>query len=342
MHRYSDIAAGAVDILAVDGRSLAGNLLGEPTGRRVAVWRPRGHDGRGLPLLVVLAGYTGSGLGMAGWRAFGESLPERLDRLTTDAQLPPVVVAMPDAFTRLGGNQYVNSAAMGRWEDYLILDMLPVVERTYGCGGPGRRGVMGKSSGGFGAIQHALRRADVWSAAACHSGDMGFDWVYLPEMPGALRVLARHGGSIETFLAAMATHEAPDGDDISCLMTLGMCATYDPDAASPYGIRLPVETETCELITERWANWLAWDPVRIVEAGPGPWVDNLKALKALYIDCGTRDQFNILYGCRRFVRALNGQGVAHRYEEFPGTHSNVGFRMDISLPAMAAALSGED
>src|SRR5205085_8671747 len=43
---------------------------------------------------------------------------------------------------------------------------LPSIEQRYGCGGLGRRGVFGKSSGGYGAITHALRHSDVWSAAA--------------------------------------------------------------------------------------------------------------------------------------------------------------------------------
>jgi hypothetical protein len=28
----------------------------------------------------------------------------------------PPVVAFPDCFTRLGGNQYINSASIGAWE----------------------------------------------------------------------------------------------------------------------------------------------------------------------------------------------------------------------------------
>src|SRR6185295_4660259 len=56
--------------------------------------------------------------------------------------------------------------------------------------GTGRRGVFGKSSGGYGAITHALRNSDIWAAAACHSGDMGFELCYLPDMPAVLRALA--------------------------------------------------------------------------------------------------------------------------------------------------------
>ena len=65
-----------------------------------------------------------------------------------------------------------------------------------------------------------------------------------------------------------------------------------------------------------------------------------RTTSALYIDCGEKDQFNLLYGARRFVRRLNELGIAHRYEEFPDNHSGVDYRMDESLPFLAQALSG--
>jgi len=102
------------------------------------------------------------------------------DRRGPDAA---VVVAFPDCFTRLGGNQYVNSASMGAWADFLVGEMLPAVEGAFGCGGAGRRGVFGKSSGGLWIDRPCLDHSDVWAAAACHSGDMAFELCYLPDMP---------------------------------------------------------------------------------------------------------------------------------------------------------------
>ncbi len=80
----------------------------------------------------------------------------------------------------------------------------------------------------------------------------------------------------------------------------------------------------------------AHDPVVAVETLGA----NLRGLKALYIDCGERDQFNLLYGARRFVRRLGALGIAHRYEEFPDNHTGVDYRMDESLPFLARALAG--
>lgn len=334
MRKTREAPRGRLDSITVDSAVLRGNLLGDPTNRRVDLYVPAGHDGRGLPLLVDLVGFTAGGPVHTNWKNFGENVPERADRLIAEGKLPPVVIAFPDCFTRLGGNQYINSAAMGRWEDFLIDEMLPAVEARLGCGGPGRRGVFGKSSGGYGSIIHAMRRADVWSAAACHSGDMAFDLCYLPEMPTVLRAAAKHGGTVEGFITAFEASPKPSDADVHVLMTLAMAATYDPDLSQFLGLRLPVTLDTCELIEDRWANWLAWDPVLLADQS----ADALRSLKGLYIDCGDVDQYNLVYGARQLHRSLERLGVAHRYEEFPDNHSSVDYRMDESLPFLARAL----
>ena len=327
--------AGSVTRIVVESTVLKGNILGDPTARAVDVYVPAGHDGRGLPLLVDLVGITSSGLSHTNWSAFQENMPERLDRLIGEQRMPPAMVAFPDCFTRIGGNQYINSTATGPWENFLIDEMLPAIEQKFGCGGPGRRGVFGKSSGGYGAIMHSLRHADVWSAAACHSGDMGFALCYLPDMPATLRALAGSGNSIEKWWRGLEeARKRPDGN-FTTLNILAMAASYDPDPAEFLGMRLPVTFDTCEVIEERWANWLRHDPVVAVETLG----DNLRALKALYIDCGERDQYNLLYGARRFIRKLDALGVPRRYEEFSDNHSGVDYRMDESLPFLVNALS---
>jgi len=115
-----------------------------------------------------------------------------------------------------------------------------------------------------------------------------------------------------------------------------MAASYDPDPTQFLGIRLPVTFDTCEIIEDRWRIGCGMNPAVAIETQ----ADNLRTVKALYIDCGEKDQFNLLYGARRFVRRLDAFGIAHRYEEFPDNHSGVDYRMDESLPFLAQALSG--
>jgi enterochelin esterase-like enzyme len=335
MRKNRTVPAGEVRRLTIDSRVLAGNLLGDPTQRELHVYLPPGYNSaRKLPLLVDLVGFTAGGPAHTNWKAFTENVPERLDRLIGEGTMGPAVVAFPDCYTRLGGNQYINSAAVGRYEDFLIDEVLPFLERQFACGGPGRRGVFGKSSGGYGSIIHAMRRADTWSAAACHSGDMSFELCYLTDMPPTLNQLAKHERSIEKFITYFEQSKKPKEKETMALMELAMAATYDPDPTQFLGIRLPVDLETCALIPERWDNWLKHDPVRLAESSAG----NLRKLKGLYIDCGNEDQFHLQYGARQLHQALERLNVPHRYEEFPDDHTAVDYRMDVSLPFLEKAL----
>jgi hypothetical protein len=334
--RRNGFPRGSIATLWLDSTVLRDNLIGEPTERRIDVYVPAGHDGRGLPLLVDLVGFTGGGPSHTNWKNFGENLPERLDRLIATGAMPPVVVALPDCCTKLGGNQYINSAAMGRWDDFLLQEMVPFVERELGCGGAGRRGCFGKSSGGYGAMVHALLHPDFWAAAADHSGDKAFELLFAGDWPRVLRALAKADNSIQKWLEAFfaATAVKVKDSDVHVLMDLAMCATYDPDPNAFMGVRLPVTIDTCEIIPERWANFVKWDPLTLVEShGEG-----LKQLKALYLDCGDEDQYNLVYGARRMHKRLEALGVKHIYEEFPDNHSSVDYRMDRSLPILANAL----
>lgn len=335
MRRDSSVQAGLVKRITLDSEVLKSNPLGDSPKRIIDVYVPAGHDGRGLPLLFDLVGFTAGGPAHTNWRNFTENVPEQADRLIASGAMRPAIIAFPDCFTKLGGNQYINSAGIGRWADFLLHEAVPFVEGNFGCGGPGKRGLFGKSSGGYGAIVHALLYPDFWAAAACHSGDMGFEMLNLPDLPRVLRAIARHNGSIEAWLEDFFAKRKVKDDDVHVLMTLAMCATYDPDPHAFMGVRLPVDARTCEFIPERWANWSKWDPLNLVEI----YHEGLKRMKALFIDCGDVDQYNLVYGARRMHRALDHYGVPHVYEEFADDHSGIDYRMDRSLPVLAKALT---
>ncbi len=85
---------------------------------------------------------------------------------------------------------------------------------------------------------------------------MGFELCYLPDMPAVLRALAGAEDSIEAWWRKLeAGHKHPDGAH-QALNILAMAASYDPDPTQFLGMRLPVTLDTCEVIAERWANWL--------------------------------------------------------------------------------------
>ena len=332
---------GRIETFSWDSPALAGNLVGDPAERSVAVHVPEGYDDtdHDYPLFVELASFTGSGLKRLAWQAFGESVPQRNERLYAEGRIGPVITAFPDAFTSLGGNQYVDTPALGRWETWIVDELLPRLEARFRVRhGPRHRAVYGKSSGGYGALVQGMRHGEQWAAVACHSGDLRFDLAYLPDLPGTLDVLAAHGHDPVRFVRAFRDAPAVVGRDLHALMTLALAATYDPDPDAALGVRLPVDPVTCEIIPERWTAWLAHDPVRMVD--DPACIERLRGLRLLYLDCGNRDEYRLHYGLRSFLRRLDAHGIPRVAEEFDGGHSGIDGRLDISLPRLYEVVSG--
>ena len=314
---------------------LQGNPLGDATERELFVWTPPGWTAKeSLPLLVDLKGYWSSALAHANWAPSNENVPERLDRLTHEG-MPRVVVAFPDCFTKLFGNQYLNSAGSGRYADYVCDEIVATVEAKFNCGGKGRRGVFGKSSGGYGAAWHGMNRAGFWDAISINSGDMGFDALYIPALLEDLDLLRKHDNSIEKFWKATIAKRKMSRQEQMALMDLAQSAFFDPDTTQFMNMRLPLDPHTGEFIPERWANWMAHDPVVMFDTLG----ENLRKLKLIYMDCGDHDNFRIHHGMRRFAKKLKAAGIAHTYEEFDDDHLDVDYRMDVFLPVLAKALS---
>jgi len=357
---------GRVMTLEHTSEVLKDNPLRDPHVRAIDVWLPPHYDqragrGRGkrFPVLFDLVGYTGSGKSHTNWRNFDENVPERAARLVHEEKMGPCILVFPDCFTALGGNQYINSAALGRYADYLTKELIPFVDRELRTlASRDHRGCFGKSSGGYGAMLHGMKYPGYWGAIANHSGDAYFDFVYRCDWPNTLNSLARHrrrerkagpirvareeagcgegldDGRVRRFLKAVWGKQKLTSAEVHALMMLAMAATYDPDPDAPNGFRLPFNLETGEIIPARWREWLKHDPINLVTR----YRKNLSTLRGIFIDCGWRDQYQIHYGTRILSKRLTEAGVEHRYEEFADTHSGIDYRMDRSLPFLYRAL----
>jgi S-formylglutathione hydrolase FrmB len=319
---------------------LADNPWGDPVERAVQVYLPAGYEAsdQDYPVFWHLAAYTNSGASVGNWKNFGETLPERLDRLIGSGQMGAVVVVAPDCFTTLGGNQYVNAPAVGRYDDYIHQELLPFVEREFRVrSGAEHRAVFGKSSGGYAALRFGMLHPGVWGAIADHSGDAQFEVIFPRDFPTAATTLSRYDGDICAFIEAFWASDNVRGSDVHTLMMICMAASYDADVVSPSTIRLPFDLDTLERDESRWRHWLAHDPVQLIDQQS----EALDKLRGIYMDCGFRDQYHIHYGCRVLSRKMKALGIDHIYEEFDGTHSQIDHRLDRSLPFLYRALTSE-
>ena len=355
---------GRTLILEHTSRVLADNPLGDPHIRKLAVWLPPQYDqpaykGKRFPVLFDLVGFTGSGLAHVAWKNFDENVPERVARLIHQGKMGPTIMVFPDCFTAMGGNQYINSSAIGNYADYLTKELIPFVDHEFRTlASRAHRGCFGKSSGGYGSMIHAMKYPKYWGAIANHSGDAYFDFVYMNDWPRTLNELMKHrkikreagpinvrmeekraatgfdDGRVKSFLDAIWKKEKPSDGEVHALMILAMAASYDTDPKAPLGFRLPFNLETGERIEARWNAWLKHDPINLVTK----YRDNLKTMKGIFVDCGWRDQYAIHFGSRILSKRLAAAKIKHTYQEFDDTHSGIDYRMDVSLPFLYKAL----
>jgi len=331
-------ASGRIETLLLESAALAGNALGDPSRRAVPVWLPPSYEhepARRYPCIYWLAGFTSTGTGLFQGGPWEPSLADRLDRLVNDRRMPEVIVVAPDCFTRLGGSQYLDSPATGRYETHVCAELIPAVDGRFRTI-PAREGraVGGKSSGGFGALVLGMRHPDLFAAVASHAGDGYFEVSVLQDVPKAFRTLRRHGG-IAAFLRHFDATPKKRADDVTTIMMLAMSAAYAPDPAAPHGFALPFDLETGALVPAVWARFKAWDPVELIPAH----AEALRRLKLVYLDAGTRDEYGLDLAARIMAARLRALGVAVEHDEFDDGHRGTAYRYEVSLPKLAAVLA---
>ncbi|BDG02701.1 alpha/beta hydrolase [Anaeromyxobacter oryzae] len=325
--------------LELDSPALAGNPLGDPSRRPLLVWLPPGHDGATpLPAIYFLHGFSGNVRGWTTAGLFQPSVPERLEALVASGEVPPFVAVFPDGATALGGTQWMDAPAVGRYQSYVAEDVVAVVEEKFPVVRRREaRAVVGKSSGGYGALRMGRDRTAVFAHVACHSGDAAFEYCYLPELPVAAAALLS-APDPATWLAGAkrrAREAKLGGGDHPVLNILAMAAHYSPDPHAPLGLALPFDRETARLRPEVWARWLAEDPVRFVPAA----IDTYRTLETVFVDCGTHDEYHLRWGARMVVESLRAGGLHPLHEEFEDGHSGTSYRYEASVRAIAPRLA---
>jgi enterochelin esterase family protein len=297
----------------LDSAHLAGNLLEDPSDRDVFVYLPPGYDEseRRYPTTYLLHPFGTTAAQFVtpatDGRRWAPPLEDVLDPVFGRMGVPPMIVVVPDGWSRWGCGQWVDSPVTGNFEQYVLHEVVPFVDahhRTIPAAAS--RAALGFSSGGLGAWHLTSRNPGVFGAMAVLSADSYLELT--------------HKSMVYEYFDSIWP-EAPngpvEGNGLS-EMVYALAACYSPNPGRPpFYVDLPVAFPTGELLQEVWDRWLAFDPVVNVHDR----LDNLRQLSGVLLDAGRSDDFNLQWGHRLLSHALDEAGIAHELREHSGDHT---------------------
>jgi len=347
--------AGVVVHENVHSPALVTNLLGDSPDRPVAIYFPPGYRSGAsrYPVVYLLHGFGSTHKGAEVW-TMGDwaNVPGMMDRLIAAGKIHEMIVVMPDASTRLGGAFYTNSVATGNWEDFIARDLVGYVDSRYRTRKrASSRGIAGHSMGGYGAIKLGMKHPDIFGAvyglSACcmeWNGEMSAEdpawdktagFRSLDDVAAAQRSIVESGDNFRDPKIPRA---------FLSLVFVALSAAWSPDPGRPpfYADLLVEGRGDARKVSEmRKAQWSANMPVAMLDQ----YHSNLALLRAIAFDVGRQDEHSdVRAGARDFDEGLTRNGIAHRFEEYEGTHlSRIGERLETSaLPFFSRVLASDN
>lgn len=295
--------------IKVHGKSLDGNLSGEPADRDVSVYLPpsyRTSASRRYPVIYLLHGYTNSDIGWFGPEGRGSFVNGNTMTAAADraygAGLGEAILVMPDAHTVYQGSMFSNSLTTGDWESFIAKDMVEYMDSHYRTiSSRDGRGLAGHSMGGYGTFRIAAKYPEVFSS------------IYILS---ACCLTANLNPNPESFAKAEAVKSPADapGAERGPATLLAEAAAWSPNPRNPpFYFDLPVKDGKIQPAVV--AKWVANAPLAMVD-------QYITSFQTLSIGMDVGDKDGLAASNRELNRVLNSYGVQTTFEVYDGDHTN--------------------
>jgi pimeloyl-ACP methyl ester carboxylesterase len=298
----------------ISAKSLIGNPLGDEHERKLIIIENRVTSK--TPILIGLPGFFGSGNNFLNKSYTSFDFTDLLGKLHEEYGF---IIVLPDTMTKFGGNQFVDSTAVGNYKSFIAKDLVSYIGELYG-----NRDIylFGKSSGGFGAISITMDYPDIFHGFIDISGDSYFPYCYMPDF--ATAYLEINGETPEAFIEKYQQEFIHTQNELTAYNVLAMAASYSPEGKK---IRLPFSIDTGEIIPEIWDRWLEFDPVNRIRNE----IEKLRG-KKIILQTGIKDEYKINIGMNMLHKIMEKNGTNHYYKEYPSGHFNTNYFYTDSFP----------
>lgn len=306
----------------IESEALKDNMIGDPAEREILTFLPPELKEKPI-LLIELAGLN--------WKpTVSNKFGQIMEKMFSTKKLRNSIVINPNFKTRIYVNQYLNSSVLGRYEDFIVKEIIPYFKEKYDVQAVG---LFGKSSGGFGSYSIGVRHPDIVQGFAMHFGDSCFEYMYIQDFICTLKVFSSIK-PLDWLKDVLGGKQIAD-NEVCAANVIGSAYFYSPDPNKDLYADLPIDLETGGFQREVWEKWLSYDPAKNV----ANYKDELKLLKGIYLDVGNKDEYNLFVGMKTLHKKMSEMGIPHEFKEFNGGHFGNSNRYEYSLPFLEEKLS---
>ena len=183
-----------IETLQINSQALHNNPLGDSSVRLTPVLVPRDYvspnnpsQTPSWPVVFVLAGFSGNAPFYFNAKFNELNAVQIIDRANMEGQAPSAFYVFVDALTSWGGSQFINSSAVGNYQDYIIQEIVPAIKQHYPVSSQAADwAIVGGSSGGYGALQLSSQFPDIFGHCLAIAPDSFFTASLLPDLYAAL------------------------------------------------------------------------------------------------------------------------------------------------------------
>lgn len=332
---YATPPSGEVVDDRIESRSLIGNKVEAPTMRRIKIYLPPAYTKSRKRFPVVY--YLGNFFEGAETPFAAKGAKQLFDEAIESGVIRDFIFVVADFRTPAGSSWYVNSSATGNWEDLMIAELVPHIDRNYRTmAGRDFRAVVGDRAGGYGALWFGMRHPDIFgSVYALH-----------PVGTGSGQYFSFSNAGLDFFSQVKSFQDLENQDGRKIWATI--LQAFAPDPAKP-----PLFTDPP--VTRRNGAFIV-DPVKMeayqtrffLERSIPQYAANLNTLRGLKMDWGRGDlNQGHIHSNQFFVRKLDEYGVRYEAEEYRGgwgdrTWGKTGRIYTDVLPFLRSAMAFDD
>ncbi|HGJ64545.1 TPA: hypothetical protein ENS27_04055 [bacterium] len=293
----SDVHASRIVSHDIESTAIAKNAVGIKSLRNILVYLPDGYeDGKHrYPVIYWIPGW-GSGAG-----AGGGTYQKVLDNAIQSGKITPVIVVSVDVHE---GILCLNSPIVGNWEDFMVSELVPFIDKTYPTiPDPNARGLAGHSAGGYTALMLPLLHPNIWGSVGGNDPALWITNMYASVSPPFPQNLNEYASATlyNKILLQLASSFSPNPDSpILCDLPV-----------TPNGVRLPE-------VLEKLGNYDLMIPNTLDH-----YTETLKNFLSITIvvpeimDGTTNSSWNI-----GFINYLQSAGITTTRLDMPGAHAS--------------------